>query len=170
MLRNPYITIDKCSFENISVEITDVNGHAKQEFSSLQITKSTFLNSSKNGNGGALSILSQVKNSIVRLFQVSFIGNKAKRLSGTIPGKGGAVYVKGHSLVLSVDSCTFDKNFADDQGSSLYTSQGVAIEIFNSSFLMEIKKPVAYPLVSIFGLEGWLVIFQSIIIIWTFTL
>ncbi len=157
VLRNPYVTMDNCSFDHISLEIKDVNGHSQREFSRLQITKSTFLNTSKKGNGGALSILSQVKNTIVRLFQVSFIGNKANRLSGAIPGKGGAVSVEGHSVLLSVDSCTSNGNFADDQGSSLYASQGVAIEIYNTSFLMELNKSAAYPLVSIFGKSSRLV-------------
>ncbi len=152
LLQNPFIIIDNCSFNRVSVEINQPNVPFQQVLNIVKITHSTFVNASKNGNGGAVSISSHVKNSTVELVRDKFIGNEAQSLSSLIPGKGGAVFIKGSSLFLNIDSCLFDRNSAIDKGSSLYASEGVGIEIINSTFLVNVTYPYnAHPIVSSFG-------------------
>ncbi len=150
-MHNSYIIIDGCTFSGIPVEINQPNVPIRQEIYYLEITQSAFENASKNGNGGAISISSDVEYSTVKLIQNTFQRNKARKKSGATPGKGGAVHIGGSSLFVAMNNCVFDQNVADDQGSSLYITEGVTVEINDSSFLMELSKYESYPIASVYG-------------------
>ncbi len=150
-LQNPFVMINNCTFTNTYVEILQAYVHTKQELFLVKITHSLFINASKNGNGGALLISSQIKNSTVMLGHNTFLGNKAKKISSMIPGRGGAVFIEGNSLFLKVHFCMFERNLAKDQGSSLYTSEGVTVEINNSTFVLEVTKPYMHFMMATLG-------------------
>ncbi len=140
VLRNLNVIMDFCNFNNVSVVITQANMNTQQELYKVMITQSLFRDTIKYGNGGSLLISSHVVGSTINLREVTFIRNKARKFSSAILGKGGAVYIAGSDIILQIDSCNFGGNVADDQGTSLYASEAVNIEIRNSTFLAYMSK------------------------------
>ena len=145
VLQSSYVIIDNCNFKNISVDITGIIMNNKQGLFKVEVNQSSFVDSSKEGNGGALLISSQIKKSTINLWGTIFLRNKA------MLGKGGAVYIEGSSTFLHIDSCIFKENIADDLGSSLFGSKGVDMEINNSTFAMDVSKSNTHSILSAFG-------------------
>ncbi len=144
-LLNPYIIINSSTFRANPVEIIPTTEKRKPAFYYVQIMDSYFGNAQKDGNGGALLILSNMDGAICKIANVTFWDNKAHF------GKGGAIYAEGNSLLFIIDKCNFLLNQADDIGSSVCASQGVTLDIYNTIFLSEIKTQILFPVLSILG-------------------
>ncbi len=76
-LSNPFIMVKKCHFIHTSVQLYS----EKQIFDSViflvQISQSEFYNSFGNGNGGTVTIISEVQHSKVNIVSSSFLNNSA---------------------------------------------------------------------------------------------
>ncbi len=142
-LYNPYIFIDNCLFNMTSLLIAS---YFNQDLFYIQIVRSYFINAQKEGNGGALFFSSGVKNSKVNLTGVAFIENRSSR------GKGGALFVEGDMMHMTIEDSVFINNLADDLGTALFVSKGIEISIKNVSFKMEFRMPSPQPLAIIHGM------------------
>ena len=157
-LHNPYVHVEHCYFNGISVEVISPKTFYPQSLFYMKVMHSSFHNASKYGNGGALFLSSNVANSAIILLHSSFIGNKVHKHTGSLPGKGGAVFAEGSLISMSIIRCAFIDNFASESGSSLFTTYGVSLYIRSTYFSTEIDIPDPRPIVSSLGsvrnLEG----------------
>ncbi len=150
-MTNPYALIKNCTFEYTSIEILSDGYDLQKSLFLVQIKHASFINSVKNGNGGALMIISTVENSSITIFHSKFIKSRALKRSNDEPGKGGAVFVDGDSVILEIDDCFFLNNSADDAGSALYTSTNVMASLRNTSFEINITSHIIHPVFSFRG-------------------
>ncbi len=152
-LHNPYFTINNCSFKRFALEIMSGIHYSRydQVLFHFQAVHSNFVKGQKHGNGGALMISSNVKNSSVILSDSIFAKNKAQKVSNSNPGKGGAVFVIGRSVDLTVNRCIFDNNVGSDLGTGLYISEGIISMIVNLTFKLNRSLPVSNPIMAIYG-------------------
>ncbi len=140
LIQNPVIMIAKSIFKQQSIIIKTKKGIFPVKFFSLRIMKSRFDGSTRTGKGGAVFVLSEFKGSMVFLNHCSFSENTVYRPNNEILALGGAIYVEGIALNMSILGSAFSNNFASDSGMALYTSLGVSLFIGNSSFLYEINR------------------------------
>ncbi len=108
-LYNPYVLIGNCIFDGMSLWIAT---HFKQDLFYIEISLSYFIKVQKEGNGGALYVSSSVPNSRVNLSSVTFMGNRAVKLSHSNPGKGGALYAEGELMLILIENSLFINNSA----------------------------------------------------------
>ncbi len=157
-LHNPYLHIEHCYFNGTSVEVISPKMYFPQSLFYIKLTHSSFNNANKHGDGGALFLSSNVKNSAIILIHSFFIGNECHKLSGSRPGKGGAIFVEGSSISMSIIKCAFIDNFASESGTSLFSTYGVSLYIKGTFFSMEITIADPNSIVSSLGnvhsLEG----------------
>ena len=133
-LANPYIIIGKSNFTGVHVEIQSTLQIFEPVLFSLLIEKSVFIDSHHMGNGGALTIISEVKNSVVTVSDCVFSNNSVVKGTGNLDGRGGGLFVKGNSLQLIMTNCSFLSNRAVGSGLALYTTEGVDVSLTNSTF------------------------------------
>ncbi len=150
-LCNPYVVIDNCTFDHVSVQIVSMQHYFEQDLYFVKIMESHFTKANRDGNGGALFVRSDVLGSILQLSVVSFVSNRALRSSNLDGGKGGAIYAEGTSLYATLENCLFINNTASEDASALFISQGVSVLIRNSSFTSEMDRSVWQPIFSIYG-------------------
>ncbi len=140
-LDNPDLLITNCTFDKYSLKIQASSAtHFQQYLFHFEIRQSLFIGSHQLGNGGALFILTDVDVSLVNLKVVNFIENRAMKPYGTNLGHGGAVYIKGDSVHVTIEHCRFQENFGAGSGSSLWTSQGVFVKMISTSFFTSIEQ------------------------------
>ncbi len=161
-LHNPYFIINNCTFERLSLEIISRQYYFRNNQILFFITaiQSQFVKGHKFGDGGALLLSSNVINSSIVLSNVTFIKNRAVQLSSSEPGKGGAVFVEGHSLHLTVEGCVYENNIASDSGSALFISDGVTSMIINSTFRFHLTTEVPSTILSI---NGQVIVFDVLV-------
>ncbi len=92
------------------------------------------MSSHYQGDGGALTITSQIKNSMVTLQSCTFHNNSAIKGTGTSMGRGGGLYAEANSLQLNIKDSFFIDNKANDLGLALYVTQGVTISLTKCNF------------------------------------
>ncbi len=155
-ITNPQVVIKDTCFNGTYMKIKSERQYRYFEplFFSLVLEKCLFINSAHVGNGGGLTIISQVKNSKITILDCVFSNNSAFKGAHNDMGKGGGLYVEGNSLILIMRDCIFSDNRANDLGLALYTSQGVNNSIINCSFLYNINSRAAIqqPLVFLYGI------------------
>ena len=138
---NPYIIVKDCTFQSAALEIISRAHHFSQYLFSVLIWDSTFLNSTKVGNGGALLIVSEVEDSRTSLHRCNFLENEGHR--------GGAVFIDASSLDLTIHASNFTNNLATHAGMALFANQGVSLTIGDSHFYNNIEMPS--PIFTSFG-------------------
>ena len=148
-LHNPYIIIESCHFNNTPLHITPTRQGAKQILFYTHIFQSDFINGIREADGGAMFISSNIESSLVNLSGNMYEDNRAERSSTS--GKGGAVYVEGQSLHLTVEDCRFLNNSASESGSAIFTTRGVEVVVINSSFKMDQTEATSQSMVTFFG-------------------
>ncbi len=134
ILFNPYVRVTSCTFSKTSLDILSEGYDFHERLFLVEIKDTLFTRAAKTGNGGALKIFSTVQNTSVTIMHSTFIENKAFTVSNDEPGKGGAVFVDGDSVLLEIEGCVFLNNSADYTGAALYTSSKVIASVRNSSF------------------------------------
>ncbi len=132
---NPDIVITDSSFIEVHLEIKSKKQYFKPSFFSVSFERSSFEKSYHVGEGGAVTIISEVENSKVLVTECIFSNNSAVKGSGNVKGRGGGLYVEANSLKLVVTSCNFLDNWASDSGLALYTTEGVDVLLTNCTFL-----------------------------------
>ena len=133
-LTNPYVIIKESSFIGIHVDIQSKRHHFEPVFFSLLFEKSSIINGYHVGEGGGLTIISEVQNSVVTILDGTFSNNTAVKGIGNLKGRGGGVYVSSKSLRLIMINSRFQGNKASDMGLALYTTEGVDVSITNCTF------------------------------------
>ena len=138
-LVNPYVTITESHFSGSRFQILTKRLHYNPALFSVIISNSVFMNSYYEGNGGGLSITSEVENSKVIIYSSTFLNNNAmKGLEGS-KGRGGGLYVEANSLYLKMMHSKFINNEADESGLALHTAEGVTLSLDNCSIQYELK-------------------------------
>ncbi len=152
-LTNPYVTIQKCQFNQSHLEIHSKKHGFEPFFFSLTITKSQFKNIVHSGNGGALMINSEVQSSVVTITSCTFSNNTASQGQGALEGHGGALYLEANSLELRIENSVFVNNRASDSG-FVYSTPGVMLLLLNNTFHYDVtpNEPIIQPLVFATGL------------------
>ena len=138
---NPYIIVKDCTFQSVPLEIISRAHHFSQYLFSVLISDSTFLNSTKAGNGGALLIVSEVEGSRTSLYRCNFLENEGHR--------GGAVFIEASSLDLTIHASNFTNNLATHAGMAFFANKGVSLTMDNSHFYNNIEMPS--PIFTSFG-------------------
>ncbi len=137
-MTNPHLEIIQCKFISVSLSLVSHKYHVLGHLTHIYISESQFLNSSQSGNGGALSVFSDVPNSRVEVSSCVFSRNMVHKDDAVLSGFGGALYTEGDPLSLLIIDCSFDHNFAAESGGSLYATSGVSVFINNCSFVYDI--------------------------------
>ncbi len=106
----------------------------KPVFFSLLIERCSFINSYHIGDGGGLTIFSEVRNSEVKILDSNFSNNSAVKGIGTVKGRGGGLFIKSESLSLIINGSIFQENKASDLGVAIYTTEGVNVSLSNCTF------------------------------------
>ncbi len=150
-LYNPFVLITNCTFDRVSVQIISLEYYFRQSLYFVKITETSFREALNDGDGGALFVKTNVKNSTLYLVYVTFIGSKAVRSSSFDGGKGGAIFVDGTSLYMTLENCLFINNTSSEDGSALYTSQGVTVLMKSSSIKFAMDGSIWQPLITIYG-------------------
>ncbi len=133
-LINPYVIINDSFFNGIHLAIQSERKYFKPHFFKLIFERSSFINSFHVGNGGILTIASDVQNSEVVVLDCIFSNNSALKGTGNIHGRGGGLYVAAKSLQLLMTDSIFVGNKASDLGLTIYTTEGVDVSIRNCTF------------------------------------
>ncbi len=133
-LTHPLVVIKESYFNGVHLEIISKRHLFEPVFLSLLLENSMFVNSFHVGDGGGFRIISEVKNSTMIISNCTFLNNSAVKGLGGLKGQGGALYVEANSLKLTLLNCIFRGNKANDLGLSIYTTQGVNVNIENSTF------------------------------------
>ena len=150
-LYNPYVTISNCSFSSIALDIVAKDHHYQQDLFYVQVVHSLFKVAVKQGNGGALSLTSDDVQAKVCLYEIVFRNNTLMKASGSDSGRGGALFVQGNALNLSITDCVFLNNSAEGEGSAVFLSEGVTATITNTSFEVDIIEQIIVPIITSFG-------------------
>ena len=137
-LVNPHVVLRECYFSECNLEINSFRLRFEPVHFSLLISNSIFRKSYHEGNGGGLSIRSEVQHSKIMIFSCNFSNNIATKGLTNSKGSGGGLYVEAYSLHLNMEGCIFDNNGASDSGLALYTSEGVTSSLVNCSFLYDL--------------------------------
>ncbi len=136
---NPYISVRNCTFSGQSLIIHSKQSTYPLHIFTVRIHNSSFINTLKTGKGGAVSISSDFIRSKVFFSECSFFHNAAIRLENDNLGIGGALFVEGVGMQLSITNNQFINNFASDSGMAIYSSQDVSVSIVHSSFHYDIN-------------------------------
>ncbi len=123
-----------CTFKNIPMQFTSSVNDFQQNMFSLTMERSNFLNSLKRGNGGALSVSSQVQNSQLTVSHCKFTQNSAVSDEDEAGTFGGAIFIEASSLDLTIQHTPFTDNKATASGTAVYASSGVTVSVYNCSF------------------------------------
>ncbi len=133
-LSNPYVIINECHFIGIHLDIQSKTHKFEPVLFYLFLERSSFMNTYNIGNGGSLTITSEVRHSEVKILDCKFSNNSAIKGPGNVQGQGGALYVNANSLKLMLEDCNFKTNIASDSGLALYSTQGVEVSVTNCTF------------------------------------
>ncbi len=139
-LFNTVVQLANCSFFNMPIELISEKLHYVKQVFFLNVSDSVFSHSVKLGDGGSLMTISRAESSEIHLINSQFIENSAIKQDSIHPGLGGAVYIDGQSVNVSIIQCNFDNNVASESGTSLYISEGVSLNITNSFFSYTIRE------------------------------
>ncbi len=131
---NPDIVVKDSSFIEVHLEIQSKKQYFNPSFFSISFERNSFMKSYHVGEGGAVTIISEVQNSKLLVTDCVFFNNSAVKGSGNMKGKGGGLYVEAKSLTLEMASCDFLDNWASDSGLALYTTKGVDVSLTNCTF------------------------------------
>ena len=134
ILTNPYFKINKCDFNQTHLEIVAVKQKYSQAYFWGEIKQTKFTNSLYEGNGGALTVVSEVLDSTLIISSCAFTNNTAVKGNTVFKGSGGGVSIISASLNVEIENTLFLNNAADDVGLALYTSEGVSVYVSNCSF------------------------------------
>ncbi len=133
-LTNPYLHINKCNFYKTHLEVIANRREFNQAYFWGVITDTKFMSVYYQGDGGALSIVSDVPHSQLVISSCVLTNNTAVKSSSALKGHVGGVYIKSGSLDLDIKNTVFLGNKAADVGLHLYTSIGVTVALGNCSF------------------------------------
>ncbi len=153
-ITNPFVIMRDCVIVASPLAITSKRHLLDQTFLLILISHSRFINAFNEGNGGALSVQSEVPNSKMMVIHSTFVNNTARESESPDTESGGGLYVKANSLELTMDNCTFYDNKASKLGSAVYTSTGVNLSVHHCSFY-DVINPHEHdlpPLVSVAGM------------------
>ncbi len=155
LLTNPYLLINGCNFYNTHLKIVANRQEFDHAYFWTEITESKFINSYYEGNGGALTVISEVQNSKFFLLSCIFRNNIAVKGMSAIKGYGGAISLEAHSLESVIRSCLFVDNMADDTGLDIHTSIGVRLFLIDCTFHYSVNpnNPIQQSLVFIAGIS-----------------
>ncbi len=134
-----------------SLAVVSQDHYFRKHLFSVQIVESDFHESVWDGNGGALYISSDVDSSKVSLLDATFQNTKAHKKLSSQPGSGGAVYIEGTSVTLSMENCLFVNTSAVESGSAVYASEGVTVTLINSTFLSTITQQISPSVITVNG-------------------
>ncbi len=133
-LTNPYVVIRESYFNGIHLHIQSNRQQYEPVLFSILFERCYFTNSHHVGDGGGLTIISEVKSSEVTVLDSVFSKNTAVKGIGNSKGRGGGLYINSESLKLIMTGSIFQDNTAKDQGLALYTMDGVDVFVTNCSF------------------------------------
>ncbi len=155
-LTNPYISIKTSEFIEVHLDIQSSRQQFEPVFFSTSLKRSSFINTYNVGNGGGLSISSQVQNSEVTISDCQFSNNTAVQGTGTIKGRGGGLYINANALKLLITGSMFMDNRASDSGLALYSSQGVDAVLKNCTFQYNLNPfdPIQQSLLFVYGKQA----------------
>ena len=131
---NPHIIVKESAFIGAYLEIQSKRQYFEPVVFLLFIESSLFMESYHVGNGGGLSITSEVRNSEMTVLDCIFSNNSAIKGTSNLKGRDGGLYVEAKSLKLVMTNSTFLDNEASESGLALYTSQGVDVSLINCTF------------------------------------
>ena len=160
-MTNPYVILKESRFIGIHIDIQSYRQQFEPVFFSVLIERCSLTNSHYVGNGGSLTIISEVRSSEVIIVDSVFSRNSAIKGIGNLKGQGGGLYIKSESLKLVMTGSIFQDNIAKDQGSSLYTMEGVDVFVTNCSFHYSVD-PYATIQQSILFVSGLVIEFQGV--------
>ncbi len=129
---NPHVTFSNCTFTGTSIEIFAKKAHYRPDLLYINILQAIFQKGLKEGNGGGLLIHSEAKWSSVELSHAVFLDNILIEAPDIHTGKGGALFVHGEPLDLTITNSKFAKNSAPREGSAIFLSEGVSATIVNT--------------------------------------
>ncbi len=154
-LTNPYLLISRCTFYHAHLEIVANRHEFDHAYFWTEITDSKFINSRHEGNGGALTVISEVQNSKFFILSCFFRNNIAIKVSTVLKGYGGAIAIKANSLEAEIRNCVFLNNKAVDAGLDIYTSTGVRLFLIDCTFDYSVdpNNPIQDSLVFIAGIS-----------------
>ena len=167
LLTNPYLRISKCNFYQTHITIVANRGEFDQAYFWTMITDTKFILSQYEGDGGALTISSEVPNSKLLVSSCTFTNNTCIKGASSLKGYGGGMYIQSDSLEAEFKNCVFEDNKADDAGLHLYTSTGVTVSLTGCSFMYSVEpsNPIQETVVFIAGMtthiEGHFKIYNS---------
>ncbi len=133
-LINPYLYITRCSFSQTHLQIAARKQDYSQAYFFGAIADSNFSNSYHDGDGGALSIGSDVPHSRLIISSCIFTNTTAVKGFSANKGHGGGITITAESLQVELNNSQFTDNKADDVGLAFYTSEGVTVSLSNCSF------------------------------------
>ncbi len=146
------MSIDDCDFHSLSIENNFDHHFYPDSTAQVSFMNTTFEQSSKDSNGGAVSVLTNDAVVSVSFDTCIFTKNRVVKNANGDLGVGGAVYVDGSSATLDMKHSIFSDQFIPTIGSALYASTGVTVSIENNTFNYDIKE--TEPLFSVLALEG----------------
>ena len=151
LLTNPYLSISRCNFYQTHIMISANKEEFDQAYFWAAISNTKFVNSYYEGDGGALSVTSQVAHSRLHVSSCHFINNTAIKGMSKSKGYGGGISIRSDSLEVEIKDSLFLNNKAEDAGLDLYTSAGVTVSLINCSFIYSIdpSNPIQEALVLI---------------------
>ncbi len=153
LLTNPYLLISGCNFYHTHVKIVANRQKFDHAYFWTEIIDSKFMNSYYGGNGGALTVISEVQNSKFYILSSLFRNNMAVKGMNALKGYGGAISIEADSLETIIKSCLFVGNKADVTGLDIHTSIGVRLFLMDCTFKYSVdtKNPIQQALVFIAG-------------------
>ncbi len=163
-LINPYVIINDTYFDKIHMTVQSKRQTFESLFFHLQLEKCTFMNSFHVGNGGVVTIASEILNSEVNVLDCIFSNNSALKGSGNLHGRGGGLYVEAKSLKLLLEGCIFKGNKAYDAGLALYSTGGTEVSVTNCTF-QYVTVPNAPMLQSMVFVSGKLIFFHGLFLV-----
>ncbi len=116
ILTNPYLHIIGCNFHQTHVTISARRQEFEQAYFWGIIFDTKFVNSINDGDGGALTIISEVQHSRLLISSCLFKNNSALKQGSRSKGSGGGVYIKSDSLEVDFKDSLFVNNKAENTG------------------------------------------------------
>ena len=155
-LKNPSVIVKDSYFSGIHFVIRSKGQKFESVYFEFLVEKTSLSNSFNVGNGGVLTIVSEDPDSEVMVIDSTFSNNSAVKGTGDLLGQGGAIYVAGNSIRLSLIECKFQGNKAHSAGLAIYTTEGVDASFQNCTFqyIIDPDAPIQQSLVFANGKIG----------------
>ncbi len=160
-LTNPYVVIKESHFVGIHLDIQSNRKQFEPVFFVLLIERCSFISSHHIGEGGGLTINSEVKFSEVIILNSVFSNSSAVQGMRNVNGRGGGMYIKSESLRLTISDSIFQDNEASELGLAMYTTEGVDVSLINCTFQYNIDPTAPIQLSQLF-VSGRVVEFQGV--------